>query len=260
MTSSRQDQAVPMTPPPPAQPSRRRRTAIIIAAAVLGGVLLGVVAVLLVRPGQPAAPPAQVTAPAVPGPVVVTTPAVSSAAGPIVTKAVGAADGCLGGPNPFLAVVPAQAAATPDDTGAAALARTYLRWSVTYPIDPTAGQVLDQVVTPGSNYATTALNGLNTMAQQMSDGGVIKAEVTPDGSMYRVTSTSADGRGGAELNVIVTRQITTSTGEVESAKMLGTFLMRIVDGHWTVEGLLPPFADAWTAPPTNPWIPYAGAC
>ena len=76
------------------------------------------------------------------------------------------ANGCLGGPDPYQAVLAAQQGATPDQVGAAEFALTFARWTVAYPIDPNAAAVLAQVAAPG--YQPVALQGLNQYAATLS--------------------------------------------------------------------------------------------
>ena len=52
----------------------------------------------------------------------------------------------------------AQQGATPDQVGAAELALTFARWTVTYPVDPNAPAVLSQVAAPGYQRAAMVLS------------------------------------------------------------------------------------------------------
>ena len=144
------------------------------------------------------------------------------------------ANGCLGGPDPYQAVLAAQQGATPDQVGAAELALTFARWTVTYPVDPNAPAVLAQVAAPG--YQPVAMDGLNQYASTLIAGRLHlrrhhsrRRRPVPD------PSTNQD-QTSVTLDLIVYRQSTKATGEVETVRGFTTLLLDLVDGHWQVTG------------------------
>ena len=246
------------TPTPDTTPRRRRRVGVILLAI---GVLLLVAGGVtwVIRQQQDAAPP--------------TTPSTTTAAAPTVTSSASTqtfssvvpdpaalADGCLGGPDPFAAILPAQNGATHDLNGAAAFARTFGRWSVTYPIDPQAPQVLSTIVAEGNPFEGAALGGLNELARNLQAQGYTEAKTIADQGSYRISPTSTDER--ADLDLILYRQLTRADGRVEEMKMALTILLeRSGTGPWFVSGTLPPLsADPFAPSATAPWLPFEGAC
>jgi len=252
-------EASPVTTPDP-RPRRRRRR--VITWAVLG--IVAVVAAVaaywaLARSGAVPAPP-PVTAASTP-------PQASASAaptGPSATDAPAAvrtANGCLGGQDPFQAVLAAQQAATPDQVGAAELALTFARWTVTYPIDPNAQAVLSQVAAPG--YQPVALAALDQYASTLTAGGYTSAGTTPSAAnQYRIKSgEQALDPTHVILDLILYRQSEKATGEVEAVRAFTTILLALVDGHWQVTGTLPAMGSDPFAPDAGaPWIPYVGTC
>jgi hypothetical protein len=246
-----------MTTPSPDTTPRRRRA--VIAAVAAGAVVIAAAAVLYAVTRQPetsSTPPIPVT----PTPSMTTSAAPTSPSGTTTAPVAVLADGCLGGPDPFAAILPAQNAATPDTTGAAAFARTFGRWSITYPIDPAAPQVLDTIVFPGSNFATAALEGLNELARNLQAQGYTESKTVADQGSYRISPISTDTR--VSLDLIMYRQLTRADGRVEEMKMAITIILeRDEDGPWFISGSLPPLgADPFAPSPAAPWLPYKGAC
>lgn len=243
-----------MTTPSPDTAPRRRRRAVIAAAAA--GVLLIVAAGVLygVSRQQQAAP-----TPAVPAGSS-TPPAVSVSASTFVPDPAVLADGCLGGPDPFAAILPAQNGATHDINGAAAFARTFGRWTVTYPIDPAAPQVLGAVVAEGNPFEASALEGLNQLARTLQAQGYTQSKTIPDQGAYRIQPGSSDT--SVSLDLILYRQLTRSDGRVEEMKMAITVLLeRTETGPWFISGTLPPRgSDPFAPSETVPWLPFKGAC
>ena len=150
--------------PPPA---RRTRVALIVAAAVIVGILGGILIVTVLRhkdtAGQASTTPPTSNSTSAAGS---TSAAEPSSSAPVSSNSVAnsadpvtgnLADGCLGGSDPFTAVLAAQKAATPDNLGAAAFARTVARWSASYPSDPNAATVLAKLQAPNSGFAKAAL-------------------------------------------------------------------------------------------------------
>jgi hypothetical protein len=158
------------------------------------------------------------------------------------------ANGCLGGTDPYEAVLPAQLAATPDQVGAAEFALTFARWTVSYPIDPTAPTVL-------------ALDGLDQYGRTLSAAGYTSAGTTPGAAnQYRIQSTNQD-QTSITLDLIVNRQSTAANGQVDAVQGFTTLLLDLVDGHWQIHGTLPAIGSDPFAPNAGaPWIPYVGTC
>lgn len=144
--------------------------------------------------------------------------------------------------------------------GAAALARTFGRWSVTYPIDPNAAEVLARVVTPGNPFQQAALDSLNQLARQLQAQGYTESRVLPDQGAYRISPTSTDTH--VDLDLILYRQLTRNDGRTEEMRMAISILLdRTPDGPWTISGTLPPLGpDPFAASPTVPWLAFEGAC
>jgi hypothetical protein len=172
------------------------------------------------------------------------------------------ANGCLGGPDPYQAVVPAQQGATPDQVGAAEFALTFARWTIAYPVDPNAAAVLAQVAAPG--YQPVALQGLDQYAATLTAGGYTAARSTPGAEdAYRIQS----GEQGLDpdhvsMDLIVHRQATKPDGTVEQVRGYTTILLDADDTkHWQITGTLPPVGSDPFAPDAGaPWIPYVGVC
>jgi hypothetical protein len=169
------------------------------------------------------------------------------------------ANGCLGGSDPYQAVLPAQQAATPDQVGAAEFALTFARWTIAYPIDPNAPAVLAQVAAPG--YQAAALKGLDEYGRTLSAAGYTSAGATLGAAnQYRITS-SEQTKTSVILDLIVYRQSTTSTGRVDAVQGYTTLLLDLVNGYWQITGTLPAIGNDPFAPDAGaPWIPYVGTC
>ena len=246
-----------MTTPDP-RPRRRRRvitwTAITVVAVTAAVALYWALA----RSGTVPAPPPITTTTSTP-------PQASAPEAPPGSSATDAgaaartANGCLGGQDPFQAVLAAQQAATPDQVGAAEFALTFARWTVTYPIDPNAQAALTQVAAPG--YQPVALAGLNQYASTLTAGGYTSASTTPGAAdQYRVVSTNQD-HTSISLDLIVYRESTKATGEVETVQGFTTLVLDLVDGHWQVFGSPPALSgDPFEPRADAPWIPYVGTC
>jgi hypothetical protein len=245
-----------MTPPPATSGRPRRRIALIVIGAVVVLVAVALVAILTGRGDEPAATPSTPsTQPSL--------PSVATSSGPSSTSPAAdgqLADGCLGGPDPFAAILPAQTAATHDDLGAAAFARTFGRWSVTYPIDPDAPQVLGAIVTSGNPFQQSALDSLNQLARELQAQGYTESRVLADQGAYRISPVSTDT--SVSLDLILYRQLTRSDGRTEEMRMATTILLeRDTSGSWYISGTLPPLgADPFAPSPNAPWLSYEGAC
>jgi len=252
-TTTRGRDASPVT----TQDPRRRRRVITWTALTVVALVAAVAAYwALARAGTVPAPP-PVTAASTPPPASTT----AAPTEPSGTDAASArtANGCLGGQDPFQAVLAAEQAATPDQVGAAELALTYARWTVTYPIDPNAAAVLAQVAAPG--YQPAALAGLNQYASTLTAGGYTSAGTTPGAAdQYRIRGTNRD-QTSVTIDMIVYREATKATAAVETVQGYTTLVLDLTDGRWQIVGSLPAIGSDPTAPRADaPWVPYVGTC
>ena len=158
-----------------------------------------------------------------------------------------------------LRFLPAHEAATPDQVGAAEFAVTFARWTVAYPIDPTAPTVLAQVAAPG--FQPVAIKGLDEYGRTLSAAGYTSAGATPGAdNQYRILSTNQD-QTSLTMDLILYRESTKATGEVVTVRGFTTLLLDLVDGHWQIHGSLPPRSGDPFAPDAGaPWVPYVGTC
>ena len=250
-------EASPVTTP---DPRRRRRRVITWTALAVVAVVAAVAAYwALARSGTVPAPPPITTTSTPPQVSVSDTAAPTGSSTADAGATARTANGCLGGQDPFQAVLAAQQGATPDQVGAAELALTYARWTVTYPIDPNAEAVLSQVAAPG--YQPVALAALDQYASTLTAGGYTSAGTTPGAAdQYRISATNQD-QTSLTLDLIVYRQTTKATGQVDSVQGYTTILLDLVDGRWQVFGTLPAIGSDPSAPRSDhPWIPYVGTC
>lgn len=256
----------PVNPHQPTPTNRGRRTlyiavgAVLVLAAVAVAYLLGTQRPNTAAP-TPTPPTATITAPT---PMSTATPPTSgsptsdTAGTPAVSGEL--ADGCLGGPNPFTALQGARQSATPNIAGAAALARTYGRWSVTYPIDPQATQSLASVVGPDTGtFLTQTVDSLNELARKLQSSGYTEAKALPDEAAYRVQPGGTDK--SVVLDQIISRQLTRSDGRVEQTKIAMTILLERNENGWAITGTLPQRAtDPFAASAAAPWSFYDRLC
>lgn len=245
--------------PPNTKPTRRRGWRLagiglgIMAAALAVGVTVGVIATR--DPAPTTAAPATATAASQAPTAGPTGPTSTSPA-----STPNGANGCLGGADPFTAILPAQQAASLDDAGAAAFARTIARWLITYPSDPNAAAVLDKIVAPGSEaFRANVLDDQAKNARDFAAQGYIQGRTVADAGSYRLTGYTTTSH--ASVDVIIQRQLTRSDGRVDTVKMINTFVLDAYDGHWSLAGTMQPLGnDPWADSPSNPWQSYAGAC
>lgn len=242
---------------PGAKPGRRRRGRLILigvgimVAALAVGVLAGTL--ITNKPTDPTAA-APVTSAAPSTNAGSTTAATSSPA-----STANQANGCLGGSDPFAAIVPAQQAASLDSAGAAAFARTYMRWLSAYPIDPNASDVLARITTSDSAYGTKTLDQLNETARALQVQDYTESRVLSDSGGYRFISRG--NTEGATLDVLTERQLTRNDGRVETQKNVARLVLRADSGQWHIVGTLPQTEDdPYANLADNPWQSYAGAC
>lgn len=243
--------------PPGAKPAGRRRgrLALIGVGIMVAALAVGVLAGTMITKEPEASTAAGPSTSAAPSPTAATTTATTTSPASTANQA----NGCLGGSDPFAAILPAQQAASLDSAGAAAFARTFVRWLSTYPVDPAAADVLRQIVASNSGYGQTTLAELNAIARSYQASGYTEVRVIADVGGYRFgpganTSTAA-------VDVRFNRQLTRNDGRVETQDAVLTVVLNAQDGQWHVTGTLPsaqsdPFADI----PGAPWQSYAGAC
>lgn len=240
MTSTRQQETDPV------HPHRRGRR---IATWVGVGVAVAVAAIAaywaLARTGAAPAPPP-----------ITTTPTPTYLAAPAAPVADGAADGCLGGPDPATAVLAAQQTATLDEKGAAEFALTVNRWTDLYPTDLNMAATAAQITTPG--YLPALLDGLNMTANARGTGGYTSAGSVPGAAdEYRV----ADFTPGESATINVVGYWQTSKSTAQQFRGYGTLILDVIDGHWTVAASPQDApADPYAAIPGVPWQPYSGVC
>ena len=136
---------------------------------------------------------------------------------------------------------------------------TFARWTIAYPIDPTAPAVLAQVAAP--SFQAAAIKGLDEYGRTLRAAGYTSAGATPGGAnQYRITS-SEQTKTSVILDLIVYRQSTTSSGRVDAVQGYTTLLLDLVDGHWQIRGTLPAIGNDPIAPRADaPWVPYVGTC
>lgn len=244
-------------------PGRRRRGRIIliISAAVALGLVVGLIVLGLSRHQGTTSPPVTTTAASTPtSPPVSSTPPVIPPAPRSADNTSGTlADGCLGGPNPFTAILAAQKAATIDNNGAAAFARTVARWSATYPGDPNTPAVLAKLQAPRSGFAAAGLIQSKKAAAALQSQGYVSGKVLPNVGQYRVLSiVTGGGQPGADVQVQVYRELTDTSGTTSQTELSTELVLRVVDGLWAVVGSPPNQQD--TSATAVPWQPFSRAC
>lgn len=245
------------------QPVRRRRgrSILIVGAAVVLGLVVGLLVVGVSRhkgtAGQPVA-----TAPV----VIPASSPVSSA--PVVIASVPRsadnvsgtlADGCLGGPDSFSAVLAAQKAATADNNGAAAFTRTVARWAAAYPSDPNAAAVLAKIQAPGSAFAEAGLIQTQKADAALQSQGYVSGRVLPNLGQYRVLAGTTGGADdSAIIQIQIYRELTNTSGQTSQTALTTELVLQLSAGVWTVVGSPPNQQD----PPASavPWQSFARAC
>jgi hypothetical protein len=251
MTGTREREAV-------AVPGRRRLRRVVTWVGI--ALVVAVVAIAgywaLARSGAaPSPPPINVPTPS-PQTIVVAppTPAEGSTA---------AADGCLGGPDPFAAILPAQAAASMDQDGAAAFALAYLRYVGQFPADPSIDAVLPLVTTAGfhAEIAPKFEQLTNAATAAGAEVGTFEFRLVPGApTQYRVVGGDPGGES-VSLNVAFTREFRSVDGTSARETKVSTVIVDAVDGHWVVAAnVAPELADPFAPVAGAPWVSYAGVC
>lgn len=243
--------------------NRRGRTILIVAAAVVVGLLAGLIVVGIARhksTGGQATPTTALTAApssapassAVGSPAVSTPNSVDGVSGSL-------ADGCLGGANAFTAVLAAQKAATPDNNGAAAFARTVARWAASYPSDPNTAAVLAKLQAPGTAFAEVALLQTQKADADLQSQGYVSGQVMPNLGQYRVVNgVTGGGQPGATVQVQMYRELTNTSGQTSQTELTTELVLRLVNNVWTVVGSPPNPEEVPTT--AVPWLSFDRAC
>ena len=166
-------------------------------------------------------------------------------------------DGCLGGPNPYTAILPAQAAATLDATGAAGFARAAVRYLlVQYPRPADYATVIPQVyVDPGPPLSRIANPQQGQQAQQPAPEGTTSKYVRPAETTYQVTVVGDQ----ADVTVSVFLELDYPDGTPpNTVRLTQRLLLKVVGTHWRI--LDAPATDP--APPvgTGGFRYYPGGC
>lgn len=255
-----------LTPAP-----HRRRRIIVIATAAVAAVGLGLVIGLIVvgtsrhnAAGEQPTSPGPVTAAPTSAAASSPPPSPTSASTPRSVDGVSGslADGCLGGADAFTAILTAQRAATPDNNGAAAFARTVARWSASYPSDPNAPNVLTKLQAPGSAFADAALVITRKANAALQSQGYVSAQILPNLGQYRVlagvTGGAAGSDDGAIIQIQLYRQLTNTAGQSSQMQLTTELSLRLAEGTWTVVGSPPTQQNPSSA--AIAWQPFSGAC
>ncbi len=190
-------------------------------------------------------------------------PPVSSQVRPSDDLAGEQADGCLGGADPYAAVLAAQQQATPDEAGAAAFARAVMRWTVAYPVDPNADKVAAAIGEPNSPFLGTAAQSMRKVGQDFADGGVVSVRTSAGMGQYRVKAsfykqfTPPEGDATVQLTVFLDEK--KATGDSVQVKITTELILSFKGGRWWVFGRTPPELQRDPATGSG-WVPFAGAC
>jgi len=241
------------TEPDPVAPRRRARRAVLIALAAILALIVGTSVYWVLARADAVPPPPTITVGSTAAAARPATPESAAAPGGIRTP-----DGCLGGPDPFKAILPAQQAATLDPIGAAEFALTFMRWADTYPGDPNALTVLPKVVTPG--FQPVILAGLNSGWQGFKRGGYTHSGSVPGAQdQYRIVAADPSGVS-VSVGLLMYGQSQKATGETSQPQMTVTVILDAVDGHWVVAGNGPRESNTFDPIQGAPWIPFAGVC
>lgn len=232
-TLRQQDGTVTNTPPPPHPRQWLRLVWLGLAVVVVVGAVT--TAFLLGRSGATQSTDPTPTPTAGPFPTAVVTDAAGQdgAAAPLP-------DGCLGGPDPYSAILPAQAAASLDAVGAAEFARSAFRYLMkSYPQPGDFAAVLPQVfMDPGPR-----LEQSSAPASQPAPAGTMTRYVRSNETTFQST-VSGDN---ADVTVNLFTELVYPDGTSNTVLLTQRFLLTAVDGRWMI-------ADT---PPTDP-LPAVG--
>ncbi len=232
-------------------PHRRRQVAFIAGGTV--ALLLAVAGAFLIgRNGaspspDPVVPPA-VSVAAPPNPAATAT----SIADPVAPPTTGTGpDGCLGGPDPYTAILPAQAAAALDVNGAAAFARSAFRYLVkAYPRPADMSVVIPKVFVNPDRWLALAQKPASNPAPE----GTTTAFVRPNETSYQATMTGDT----ADVTVNLFTQVDYPDGKTGQVVQTQRFLLKVVDGRWWIVETPP--TDALPPAGTGGSLYFVGAC
>jgi hypothetical protein len=230
----------PVTPDVAGPPSRRSRWWWVGGAFLL--LLVVTSAFILGRGGRTETPVVAAPTVTVAAPPPASSVAVSASPGAIGEDTTNP-DGCLGGPDPYTAILPAQDAATLDVAGAAGFARAAVRYMlIAYPRPTDYNVVLPQVFVDPSGPLAAVANP--QPAQQTPPDGTTDRYVRPAESTY-VAVVLGDK---ADVTVAVYLEMDYPDGTPPNVVRLSQrLLLQAVDGHWRIA----------SAPATDP-MPPAG--
>ena len=243
-------------------PTRRRfRGILIIAGAVVLGLVVGLILASTGHHKDTAGQGVPQTAVPVPSSSAVSSASALATSSPNSVDDVSGtlADGCLGGSDPFSAVLAAQKAATPDNNGAAAFARTVARWAASYPSDPNAAAVLAKIQAPGSAFTAAGMAQTQKADAALQAQGYVSGRVLPNVGQYRVLGgVTGGGQPGAIIEIQIYRELTDTSGQTSQAALTTQLVLQLSAGVWTVVGSPPNPQD----PPVSviPWQSFDGAC
>jgi hypothetical protein len=218
--------------------------AVVLLLAVAAAFLLG----QSTSTEQAVTPPPTVvtTAPVVVAPPVTVVP---EAQVPVTTGT--GPDGCLGGPDPYTAILPAQAAAALDVNGAAAFARTAFRYLVkAYPQPTDYDTVLPQVFVDH----TAALAAAAKPPTKPAPEGTTIAYIRSNETSYQATMTGDN----ADVTVNLFIQLDYPDGNVSQVVMTQRFLLTIQDGRWRIVDTPP--TESLPPAGTGGSLYFVGAC
>lgn len=190
-------------------------------------------------------------------------PPVSSQVRPSDDLAGEQADGCLGGADPYAAVLAAQQQATPDEAGASAFARAVMRWTVAYPVDPNADNVIAAIGDPDGWFGSMAAPSMQKVGQKLAADGVVSVRATPGMGQYRtrvsIAKQMAPPQGDADVQLTIYVDEKKATGESVQVKITTELLLSYKDNKWWVMG--PPGKSDPSDPARGTdWTPYSEAC
>lgn len=241
----------PVTPDVGGPPPRRFRWWWVGCAFLL--LLIVVSAFILGRGGRSETPVAAAPTVTVAAPPPASSVEVSASPG-AVGEDTANPDGCLGGPDPYTAILPAQAAATLDVAGAAGFARAAMRYlAAQYPQPSDWETVLPQVFVDPTGPLAAAANP--QQAAQPPPAGTTTRYSRPAETTY-MASVVGDQ---ADVTVAVFMDFIAPDGTVtDTVRLSQRMLMVAVDGHWKIKEA--PQTDPMPAAGTGGVRYYPGGC
>lgn len=228
MTITRHPEPVTTTNAP--VPPRSRRW--VWVGAVLLMICTVIAAWVIGRSGGSTTPPPPVAA--APATVTVAAPGGEFQYAPSDIPVAGQPDGCLGGADPYTAVLPAQQAATLDEAGAASFARAAVRYLLKpYPAPDDFETVLPALFTDPAGPLEAARHP--QAAQEPPPDGTTTKYVRPAETTY-VASVLGDR---ADVTVAVYLELDYPGDTFNQVRLTQRLLMQAVDGHWKITAAPP---------------------